>query len=109
MRMPRRPFWLWRIGAIVLLSGCASLPHPTVADAQRAHSRWPEVTLTSLESGRAAYAARCSSCHRLYSPQSRTPDQWAKEVAEMTGRSHLLLGEQELIERFLATMSAQKE
>src|SRR5260370_23547100 len=98
----------WNLGMFWILKGCASLPLPTQADAERARSRWPLASVASLESGRTTYAARCASCHALYSPQKHTPQEWRKALTEMAERAHLTAAEREDIEQFLDTMSAHR-
>jgi cytochrome c5 len=106
--MPARRYRLWILGIVWILNGCASLPHPTPADAERARGRWPLASVASLESGRTTYAAKCASCHALYSPQKHTPQEWRKALTEMAERAHLTAAEREDIEQFLDTMSAHR-
>ena len=93
--------------AVLLLGGCAALPHPTSLDAQRAQRRWPGATLTQLEVGRQAYVARCSGCHALVLPARHSATQWPRLLAQMAEEEvELASTERRLIERFLVTMSS---
>ena len=95
--------------SLVVLASCASLPHATLLDAQRARERWPEASLESLEAGRQAYVARCSGCHALHLPEERPPEVWPKMVAQMERDQGVRVRpeERELILRYLMTMSTR--
>ncbi len=85
--------------------GCASLPRPTPADLTRARTRFPGASLASLEAGRRAFADNCSSCHALPRPESKSPEQWAKVIDEMSGEAKLSARTKELLAQFVLTMS----
>jgi len=91
--------------AALALVACATLPHATLLDAQRAEKQWPGTTVAQLEAGRQAYVARCSGCHNLHLPEEKPPEAWPDTVAEMEKEARLQPGERELIERYLMTLS----
>jgi cytochrome c5 len=100
---------LRRLPALLLFAAaaCVGLPHPDVADVQRAQSIYPGVELGTLELGRQTYVARCSGCHALHAPSKLPPDQWAKRIHEMGKDAKLRPGEEQLIAQYLITMSTR--
>ena len=101
----RRPILL--LLGMTAFIGCVALPHPTPMDAERAKARWSGASVESLEAGRRAYVARCSGCHSLHLPQTKTPSEWPKALVEMQKEANLAPAERLLIEQFLVTMSEQ--
>ena len=96
----------WAIALGLVLGACGSAPHePNGRDAQWAATRWPSATLEQLESGRRVFSARCSSCHGLPSPDSKTPDQWANVIDEMAPRAHLSPEDRDAVLRYLSAES----
>jgi mono/diheme cytochrome c family protein len=79
---------LTRLAAALALGGifacAAGLPSVTVRDAQIAG-----VSLHQLRSGRDRYVAKCSGCHRLYSPAEYDDDVWRFQVDDMTDKAKL--------------------
>ena len=98
---------LWWAVCLGGLTACVVLPHPTPADAERGLTQWPGLSVALLEQGRSVYADRCSACHRLYPPESRSPEMWTRQVAKMAPRAHLRPDEQRLIEQFVSTLSTR--
>ena len=95
---------------LVLGAGCAAaLPRPSAATAARAQGRWPETTLEQLEHGRAVFVQRCSGCHSLPLPDSRTEAQWIKVLDEMAEEAKLTPAERVLVERFVLTARTRQD
>jgi nitrate/TMAO reductase-like tetraheme cytochrome c subunit len=86
-----------------LAAGCATvvIPHPTALNAEKSG-----VALTSLEHGRGLFVARCGNCHETPSPTSRSPEQWAVILPEMTKDSNLNPEEAGQLLAFLKAVSA---
>jgi mono/diheme cytochrome c family protein len=91
------------------LLSCASLTPaaPTEADARRAATQWPGVTIAQLQEGRSLYLSRCSGCHQPLDPSQIRPDDWPHKVAEMRDRAHLKPDEESLIVRYLMTVASR--
>lgn len=90
---------------LLLLAGCAALPHPTPDDARRAQSLYPGTTVEDLEAGRSRFVQDCSGCHSLPLPSDKAPLDWPFVVDEMAGKFTLSTQDQAVITRFLVTLS----
>lgn len=100
------------LGAVALLAlvaacGRPRMPPVTAADATRASSTWPEITLAELDRGRDLYIARCSTCHLPVEPTKIAPAAWPGHIAEMKDRAHLTGDEAQRIERYVVTIAAR--
>ncbi|HVE85648.1 MAG TPA: hypothetical protein VND93_22495 [Myxococcales bacterium] len=95
--------------AFILGAGCASLPRPTAETAARAQARWPGSSLAELEQGRAVFAQRCSGCHSLPLPDSRSEKQWKAVLDEMGEEAKLTPSERVLVERFLLSVRTRAD
>lgn len=100
----------WRLGlALGLVAGCAAtLPEPTVEDAQRARERWHDASQAQLEAGRSVLLSRCSSCHALPLPSDETPERWPAVVKEMAKPAGLSEEQAESLVRYLVITSARR-
>jgi trimethylamine-N-oxide reductase (cytochrome c) len=67
--------------------------------------RFGEVTLESLEAGRALFIERCSMCHEAPAVTSNTPEEWEVEVSRMYERAGLDEGQRGLVLRYLQTFA----
>jgi hypothetical protein len=105
--MRRRLFTLALV--LGLGTGCASLPEPEAGDVKRAQAKWTDVDLAALKNGRHVYVAKCSGCHTLHLPDERSPDEWARIVAEMEHEEEVELSvhEREAIVLYLVTLSGR--
>ncbi len=105
--------WTRWVGRFVFLSVglgalrmCAPvLVEPTQEDVMRARRWWQDVDSLQLATGRKLYMQKCSGCHSLYPPHRFTPEQWKKNIAEYADEAKLTSQEQELILRYVITMS----
>ncbi|HXH17473.1 MAG TPA: hypothetical protein VNJ07_00190 [Chitinophagales bacterium] len=89
-----------------VLSGCAAMLHaPAEADVATASQHFPGITYESLQKGYHLYVTKCSGCHRLYEPSEHTGEQWRKLLPEMAERAKLNDEEQDLIYKYLMTMT----
>lgn len=100
------------LGAAALLLGllgaCASaVPAPTEAQATRAQSRYPGVTVDGLTKGRALFVARCSTCHSLPVPASRPAAAWPSEVSRMAAHARLDEAERALVEAYVVSVAEE--
>ena len=85
---------------------CASqMPAIGDADVTRAQVMFPDATRESLEQGRKVFAQRCSVCHALPDPTTRTREGWRKVMVVMAVRARLVGERRELVERYLATFA----
>ena len=107
--MSRARFTLVVVAALGLWPGCASLPEPQASDVERAKAKWTDVDLADLKRGREIYVLRCSGCHTLHLPNERSPDEWARIVAEMENEEEVSLThqERESIVLYLVTLSGR--
>lgn len=91
------------LACLLWACGGSAVPEPTAADATRAGSHFPDVTLNELSQGRTLYLSRCGSCHVLRRPTDLAPEQWQVEVDEMRTKNGVKLsdGEARAILRYL--------
>ena len=92
---------------MIAAAGCGggAIPRPTDQHVARAQARWPEATRASLERGRDLYVARCSGCHPLHRPDEYAAARWEPLVVEMGPRAKLSRSEQDLVLRYLTSVS----
>lgn len=106
MGWPGRVGWVaGLVAAVIAVSGCVVLRHPTEQDVAVGQRLWPELTLGELEAGRRAYVRRCSGCHALHLPESLGAREWLEQMEEMAVEAKLTPEERALIERFLLVTS----
>lgn len=73
---------------IALLSACgAKLAVLTQSDVERGAQQFPGITLAELQEGQQLFKIRCSQCHPLKNPTSRSPEQWRKVVPRMAAKA----------------------
>ncbi len=101
------------ISAMILLAGCATvkLITPTQADVDRVLSKYPGYSLAELNEGKMNFEHRCTQCHKLKNPASRTEEQWNKIVPRMVQKANkksevIDAKTKDSILRYLVTMSA---
>lgn len=98
---------LTHLAAALALGGvfacAAGLPAVTARDAQVAG-----VSLHELRSGRDRYVAKCSGCHRLYSPAAYDDDVWRFQVDDMTAKAKLTDDDVATILTYLTTMNGDE-
>ena len=98
---------------VLILSACsATLLIPTQADVDRVGSKYSGYTLDELNKGKAIFETNCNKCHGLKSPTSRNEKKWTKIVPKMvknvkriSGKNKLDEKSQELLLKYLITMS----
>lgn len=102
-------FSVWRVAlpAAAALAGCATIPHPTAADALRASARWPESSVPQLEADRSRYVAKCSGCHALKTPGRYREDQWVRYLERMGDRAKLNAEDHAAILRYVLTIAGR--
>ena len=102
--------------AIALLTACgAKLAALTQADADRGAKTIPGLTLAQLNEGQSLFKMKCSQCHPLKNPTSRTADEWRKVVPKMAAQAERRANKQKIdpaaqekILKYLVTMSKAK-
>ena len=85
----------------------------TQSDADRGAAKFTGTTFESLTHGKEVFEANCDMCHRLKKPGSKTEEEWNKIVPKMVKKVNGKVGseqinpqKQELLRRYLVTMSA---
>lgn len=48
-----------------------------------------------MTEGERTYRAKCTSCHKVYEPSERTPEQWVKTVDKMIAWKKVTLSDEE--------------
>ena len=87
-------------------AGCSSaLTVPEAGHVDRVRSDWPGTALDDLARGRATYIQKCSGCHTLYLPPSRSGSEWREQVARMAERAHLTASQTSDITRYLVAVA----
>jgi mono/diheme cytochrome c family protein len=102
------------IVSLLFLTACsAKLITPTQTDADRVAQRMPGTTLADLQEGRALYQSKCSQCHGLKKPSSKTESEWQQIIPIMAKRAEkahkdLITGhDQEQIMKYLTAYAKQ--
>ncbi len=97
------------IAVLMVIPSCAgTIPEPADPHLAIATHRWPGIGMHDLASGRRLYVMKCSGCHSLHAPDTRSAEQWEKAVPEMIARARLTNEEAILIVRYLVTMAEAK-
>ena len=99
---------------LLLYSACSTqLLTLTQSDADRGAAKFEGTTIASLNEGKAIFEANCDMCHRLKSPSSRSEEKWNLIVPQMVKKVNRKIGseeinpkKQELLRRYLVTMSS---
>ncbi|MBX9852227.1 MAG: cytochrome c [Cytophagaceae bacterium] len=84
------------------------MPVATENDAKRASEKWPNTTLADLTQGKSLYEQHCAGCHKLYKPDSHNEAQWNKIVPPMANKAKIDSEKENLILKYLVTMSASR-
>ncbi len=99
---------------LILFSACSpKVVSPTESDLSRGKAKYPDLSLTELNEGRALYVENCNMCHGYYAPTDEPTEEWYGIVPEMVGKVNKKTGtekidaaEQEKILKFVVTMSS---
>jgi mono/diheme cytochrome c family protein len=86
-----------------LLACAAGLPAVTALDADVAG-----VPIAELQRGRDVYVAKCSGCHRLYSPAEYDDAAWDAHVHGMRDRAKLTDGDVAAIVAYVTAMNSAR-
>ena len=74
--------------SLLFLTACsAKLVTPTQTDADRVAQRMPGTTLADLQEGKTLYQSKCSQCHTLKKPSSKTESEWQQIIPIMAKRA----------------------
>lgn len=104
------------VSAVVLAAcGASKSVVPTQSDADRMSTKFEGgYTLAQLEQGKTLYENNCGICHSLYAANSRMEEVWNQIVPKMvmkvnkkSGKEALNASDEELIRRYLVTMSVK--
>jgi mono/diheme cytochrome c family protein len=100
--------------AFIMLTACfsAKLATPSASDVARVSNKFPNYTLANLNAGKVLFEEHCALCHGLRNPTSRNEENWNKIVPRMVKKANrkkvrIDEGQQELILKYLVTMSAR--
>ena len=91
--------------ALTLTSCGAALLIPTDSDVERVVTKFPNYTLAELNEGKQLYAQNCKKCHGLKKPENYTEAQWNKIVPPMAQKAKIDSNQEELIRKYVITMS----
>lgn len=99
-----------KIIGIVLVMGTVSacgvkLLMPSEQDVTRVSDKFPGYTLSELSQGKTLYEENCKKCHGLKAPEKLSEEKWRKIVPPMAKKANISTGEEELILKYLITMS----
>jgi len=102
------------IASFLFLTACsAKLVAPTQADADRVEQRMPNTTLADLQEGKTLFETKCTQCHGLKKPASKTESEWQQIIPIMAKRAEkehkqLITGhDQEQIMKYLTAYAKQ--
>ena len=96
------------ISSVLLLAACGAalkLSAPAQTDAERGSAIFPGLTLAELDKGKIAYEENCAKCHGLKNPTSFTEEKWRKVVPPMAKKAKVDAKTEELILKYVVTMS----
>lgn len=99
--------------ASFLIAACHTTKVLTEADATRGSAKYPGLTVSDLQQGKADYEKYCSTCHGLKKPRKQSPEEWEKIVPGMAKRAAKKPGKeipeaaQQSILKYLTTMSTR--
>jgi cytochrome c len=95
------------ISAIFLFAACsAKLIAPTQSDVERGKSKFPDVTLTELTTGKKLMEQNCGKCHGLIPAGARTEEQWRRIMPKMAKKAKIDANSEMLITKYVITLSA---
>lgn len=79
-----------------------AVPEPlSPASVEAARGRWPDVSATSLATGRDLFVAKCNRCHGYPDLVATEEAKWPEIVERMGPRSNLAPAEVNLVLRFI--------
>ncbi|GAB1429222.1 hypothetical protein MASR2M18_00520 [Ignavibacteria bacterium] len=99
--------------ALLIFVACSSvnIPIPTQADAERGARLFADLTLESLNQGKADHDRYCNTCHNYKPLEKYTTEQWEKIVPKMASKAAKKAGRevidavaQESIRKYVVTM-----
>ena len=76
------------VASLFLLAACsAKMITPSQGDADRVSVRVPGTTLADLNEGKSLFESKCTQCHSLNRPSSKTEAEWREIVPDMAQRA----------------------
>ena len=84
-----------------ILSCASAIPDPREADLLTLPNDLSGMTLEDLREGRRLYVENCGGCHRLRTPDERTPAQWTEAFVKMRKRVRLTTHEEDRLIAYL--------
>jgi mono/diheme cytochrome c family protein len=93
--------WTAAVSLAAVVAGCGGIPRVDARLATLAQQHDPSISPAALESARALYITRCSSCHSLNQPGDYPPDEWATWMRKMTPKAKLTPNESQDILTYL--------
>ncbi|MGE5496669.1 MAG: hypothetical protein ACM3Q2_01250 [Syntrophothermus sp.] len=93
---------------MILIASCAgTIPEPAQEQIQWASAKWPGTGKKELSEGRELYILKCSGCHSLRQPDSRSENEWRQIMPKMGKKAKLTDSEYEMILRYLSALSGR--
>jgi cytochrome c5 len=77
----------------------------TQKDTDIASKKWQGVTMAQLTQGKTIYESNCNKCHKLKDPKSHTEEEWNKIVPNMSRKAKIDAASQDLVLKYVVTMS----
>lgn len=100
--------------SLLILTACSvKLVAPTQTDADRVAQRMPGTTLADLQEGKSLFETKCTQCHGIKKPSSKTESEWQQIIPIMAKRAEkdhaqLITGhDQEQIMKYLTAYAKQ--
>ena len=102
--------------SFIIFTACGvSLVVPTQADVDRVSAKYKDYSLMELREGKKIFEKRCTACHGLKDPGSKSAAKWKGIVPEMSNKANRKAGkevidinQQEFLLRYLITMGPER-
>jgi len=102
-------------GLIIVACVSQKLSEPTEMDVEKGKTKFENLTLQELKEGKNLYSQHCSTCHKLFSPTSKTEEEWNKIIPIMVKKANSKAGQtvisptdEEKIKKYLIVLSLKK-
>jgi hypothetical protein len=69
-------------------------------------SQGGELSAVEIKAARKLYLGKCAKCHKLYDPDSYTPEKWDGWMVKMNAKAKLKPDQADLLNRYIAAGKA---